>query len=193
MNLSVKTSNFGTLVGCMSDYGLVDTGGGQIKVTDLGETLVYAEGDEKRRAQDTAVRKILLFVDIFDQFGAQPTEEQLKLFLREKAKVELSKASGLASVVGKLLNKVLPYLTASTKSQAGEKPKMSRGTTTMSDNPEWELSTDSYGELRIVDDLSADYAINLLKKFKERVTPKEVRLATPEDLGFSTEKEKPKK
>src|SRR5438132_3519440 len=82
INQSVKGGGFGLLVGSMADYGLVDTGSGQIRITDLGEKILFGEPDEQRKAKETAVRKVLLFADIYDRFGPNVTDEQLRLFLR---------------------------------------------------------------------------------------------------------------
>jgi hypothetical protein len=166
--LSQKTSAFGSLVGSMVYYGLVDTGGGQIRVTELGETIVYGEPAEVSKAKAQAVRSVLLFADIYDKFGNNPTDEQVKIFLREKANVELSKAGEVAGEVGKLLKSNLQYLKATTGGGGETKSLPDRqggGTGT------WALSTDTYGELRIVDELSANFAIQVLNKFKERFGP----------------------
>jgi len=96
----------------MAHYGLVDTGGDQIKITELAKACLFGEADEQRKAKEKAARKVLLFADIYDRYGANPTEEQIRLSLREKAKVETTEANSLAIEVGKLLNKVVSYLTS---------------------------------------------------------------------------------
>ncbi len=185
---SVKGGGFGLLVGSMATYELVDTGGGEIRLTQLGEQILYGETREQTKGKESAVRKVQLFADIHDRFGSDVTDEQLRLFLREKAKVEMSEANRLATEVGKLLKRNLPYLTPTVDAGEGEKKTPDKllpaGSLTG-----WSLSTDSYGELRIVDELSADYAINVLKKFKERFEEKTIKLATPEQLGWPTSKQ----
>lgn len=167
MGMSIKTSTFGTLIGSMAQYGLVDTGSGQIRVTSLGEKIVFGEPKEQADSKAEAVRMVLLFADIAKQFGGTPTDEQLRLFLREEAKVELSDANETASVVGKLVKSNLPYL-QSAGGGGGDKRPMTERPSTTGGAGTWALSTDSYGELRIVDDLSADFAIEAIKKFKAR-------------------------
>ncbi len=185
----MKTSAFGTLIGSMSYYRLVDTGGGQIRVTPLGEKIIYGEPMEQKQAKAEAVGSILLFADIYKQFGGVPTDEQLRLFLREEAKVELADANEAAGVVGKLVKSNLPYLESSSGG-GGDRPMPDRPSMTGGAGT-WALSTDSYGELRIVDELSANFAIDAIKKFKERFQAKraeDIKLSEVIDNADATAK-----
>ncbi len=157
---SVKGGGFGVLVGALADYGLVDTGGGQIKTTALGEKILYGEADERMKAKQTAVRNVLLFADIYDKFGENPSEEQLRIFLRDKAKVEISEANMLAAEIGKLLKTNLPYLKPAPSGGGGEKPKVP---TDMIGR----LETNEYGIMNIKDELSLNLAIKLLTEIRK--------------------------
>jgi hypothetical protein len=124
MGMSVKGGGYGLLVGSMADYGLVDTGGGQIRITDLGERVVFGEGDEKRKAMEEAVRNVLLFADIFQRYNGVPSDEQVHHFLREKAQVPIAEAKPLIGKIGNLLKKNLPYLTTAPGGGGGDKKVM---------------------------------------------------------------------
>ena len=54
---------------------------------------------EKEQLKNKAVRNVRLFADIYDRYGDNPTDEQLRLFLREKAEVEISKEGKTAEEV----------------------------------------------------------------------------------------------
>lgn len=160
---SVKGGGFGLLVGSMSAYGLVDTGGGNIRTTDLGEQVIFGEPEEKRKGMEVAVRNVKLFADIFERFGGSPTDDQLRIFLREKANVAISEATELAGEVGKLLKKNLPYLTPTNGGGGGETSRM---TITTPAGMIGKLETSEYGILNIKDEISMDLAISLLSQIK---------------------------
>lgn len=161
---SVKGGGFGLLVGSMSAYGLVDTGGGNVRMTDLGEKVLFGETDEKRNNMEKAVRNVKLFADVFDRFGVSPSEDQLRIFLREKANVAISEATGLASEVGKLLKNNLSYLTPASGG-GGDTTKMTAQT--QMSGMIGKLETSEYGILNIKDEISMDLAINLLTQIRE--------------------------
>lgn len=163
---SVKGGGFGLLVGSMSAYGLVDTGGGNVRITDLGEKVLYGESDEKRNSIEKAVRNVKLFADVFDRFGRSPSEDQLRIFLRESANVAIPEATELASEVGKLLKKNLPYLTAPS-SGGGDATKMTAPTQMQMSGMIGKLETSEYGILNIKDEISMTLAINLLTQISQ--------------------------
>jgi hypothetical protein len=126
---SAKSGSFNTLIGSMAMFRLVDTGGGEIRWTELAKQIVHGKGDEITKAKEEAARNIALFGDIFDKFGPNFTDDNLRLFLKDNATADIAEANSLAPVVGKLLKKHTQYLTA-TKSGGGEKEDMHSGTGT---------------------------------------------------------------
>jgi len=110
IGMSPKGGGFNVLVGSMAMYKLIETGEGEIRFTDLAKNILHGEADEKADAKAKAVRNVILLGDIYDTYGSNPTDEQLRVFLRTKANVDISEASQLASEVGKLFKKVANYL-----------------------------------------------------------------------------------
>jgi hypothetical protein len=163
IGMSVKGGGFGLLVGSMSQYGLIDTGSGQIRITDLAEQILYGEPQEKTKGTETAVKNVQLFADIYQRFNGIPSDDQVRLYLREKANVAIAEANDLASEVGKLLKKNLPYLTSAPAGGGGETSKM----TTQTSGMIGKLETADYGILNIKDEISMDLAINLLTQIKQ--------------------------
>ena len=168
LHSSAKSGSFGMTVGAISMYGLADVGGGNIRVNDLGQLTFAGETHEKGEAMNRAVRNVKLFGDLYDRFGVNVTDDKIRLFLRERANVPPTEANSLALEIGKLLKKNMPYLT--TAKAGGERriEPASAGGRTVIESGSWELLTDSYGALRITDDISADFAVKAIQKFKER-------------------------
>lgn len=115
---------FGLIVGSLPMYGLAETGDGYIRYTDLAQKILFGQDLEKEQLKNKSVRNVRLFADIYDRYGDNPTDEQLRLFLREKAEVEISKEGKTAEEVGKLFKKNVVYL----KSDGGESTGMKFGT-----------------------------------------------------------------
>lgn len=110
IEMSSKGGAFNLLVGSMAIYDLIETGSGDIRYTDLAQKILHGEPEEIAEARNTAVRKVQLFADIFDKYGPAVTQDQLRLFLRETAVVDISEASNLAIAVGKLFKSCVQYL-----------------------------------------------------------------------------------
>jgi hypothetical protein len=108
---SVKGGGFNLLVGSIAMFGLAETGGGEIRYTELAKTILFGESDQKPKAYEEAVRHISLFAEVYDKYGANFTEDQLRLFLKDKAVVDIAEANSLAQTVGKSLKNHLQYLT----------------------------------------------------------------------------------
>ena len=176
LGMKPKTGWFNTLIGSMSQYGLVEARGGEVRITELAKTILYGEPSEVAKAKAQAVRNIKLFNDLFNQYGLDLTEDQLKVFLRQKAYVDVSEVQSLTEKIGKLFKKAAQYL--SPAEGVGLKPIEARptvggGEMAIEKEGVWELRTDEYGVLRIVDTLSAEYAIKIIEKLKERFQTKE--------------------
>lgn len=122
---SAKSGAFNTLIGSMAMFRLGDTGGGEIRWTDLAKQIVHGKGDEVTIAKEQATRNVTLFADIFDKFGPNFTDNNLRLFLKDNATADIAEANSLAPVVGKLLKKRTPYLTT-TKVGGGKKGNMNQ-------------------------------------------------------------------
>lgn len=155
---------FGKLVGAMTDYALIETGRNQIVTTDLAEQILYGTHDEQRAGREKSVKGVRLFVEIFRKFGSAPTDDQLRMFLRDAAGMEIVDAKTAAEEIGKLLRKNAVHLSASRESkthvESEEPSKLPRqlvGRLEMAD----------YGILNIRDEISMDLAISLLIQVKK--------------------------
>lgn len=116
---------FGLIVGSLPMYGLAETGDGYIRYTDLAQKILFGRELEKEELKNKAVRNVRLFSEIYERYGNNPDDEQLRLFLREKANVDISKEGKIAEEVGKLFKKNVAYI----KSGGGENTRMSTITT----------------------------------------------------------------
>ncbi len=106
LEMSPKTGPFGLLVGSMVYYGLVNTGDGYVRYTDSAKTILFGEPNEVSKMKKQAVKRVQLFADIYARYGNRVTEEQLRLFLRQKGGVDIPDAPIQALEVSKLYNKV---------------------------------------------------------------------------------------
>jgi len=110
LGVSPKTGPFGILVGSMVHYGLVDTGDGYIRYTDLAKKALWGEPEERGNAKHEAVRHVTLFDDIHKKYPTGVSDDQLRLFLRESAGVDVTDAPSVAVDVSKIFKKVYSYL-----------------------------------------------------------------------------------
>ncbi len=127
IGLSPLGGGFGSLLGSMAMFGLIETGEGDIRYTELAQKILFGEAKEKEELKNKAVRNVRMLGEIYDRFGDNPTTENLRHFLREKAEVHISKEESLASEVGKLLKKVVQHL----KPVGGGNKEMQTGGTTI--------------------------------------------------------------
>jgi hypothetical protein len=149
----------------MAMYKLIETGGGDIRYTKLAELALLGEPAERADSREKAVRNVTILADIYDKFGPNVTEEQIRIFLREKAIVEVSEASDLAIAIGKLLKSNSQYLKPP---KEGEKPP--RGGERVTDGiPTLQLRGTDYGDITITDELSADFAAKIITQFKTKL------------------------
>lgn len=109
--LEPKGGGFATLIAALQNYGLVETGYGEVRITELGKTIAF-EVDKAAldRAKAQAVRNVELFRDYYDQYSSDVTEEKVRTFLRAKGNVDVVMLPRITTEISKLLNKVLPYL-----------------------------------------------------------------------------------
>jgi hypothetical protein len=127
IKMSPISGSFNQLVGSMALFGLVETGGGEIRWTDLAKQIIHGKGDEVTRAKEHATRRVALFGDIYEKYGANFTEDNLRLFLKDNAVTDIAEANSLAPVVGKLLKKHLQYLSSSGGVARGERESLEPG------------------------------------------------------------------
>lgn len=121
-----KGGGFAYLISSMEKYGLIQTGGGNVTVTELGKILMYGEPKEVDQARSNAVANVELFREIAQKYGKTPQLEQIKLFLREKANVDVAKAQKLAQNIDTIYKKVSNYITSAEKLVPPSKESMSR-------------------------------------------------------------------
>jgi len=176
IGLSAKGGGFNLLVGSLSMFDLVDTGGGEIRYTDLAKTILFGEKDQIPKAMEEAVRKINLFAEVYDKYGANFTDDQLRLFLKDKAVVDIAEANSLAQTVGKSLKSHLKYLTPR---DGGEKKPVSEHV----DHAGADLTvgqgtlTTPFGTIKLLNQATLDLARKLLdvvesQMKEEQKTPK---------------------
>lgn len=120
---SHKTGPFGMLMGSISQYGLADTVDGQVRYTDRAKKILFGEASEVAAGKQQAVRKITLFADIHAKFGANVTDEQLRLYLRDIAGVDVAEAPEKALEVSKIYKKVASYLEVAPAAGDQQPPK----------------------------------------------------------------------
>ncbi|GKS67095.1 hypothetical protein YTPLAS73_06420 [Nitrosarchaeum sp.] len=109
IGLSSKGGGFGVLIGSMAMYGLIETGYGDIRYTDLAEKILFGKTEEQIEGKNKAVRNVKLFDDIFERYGTDPTTDQLRHILREKANVPISMEAKIAQDVGNSFKKNVPH------------------------------------------------------------------------------------
>jgi len=155
---------FGKLVGAMTNYALVETGRNLITTTDLGEQILYGTPDEQKTGREKSVKGIRMFNEIFRKFGSSPTDDQLRMFLRERGGMEIVDAKSAAEEIGKLLRKNAVHISAGRETKARGEPEEP---TTLSGPLVGRLEMADYGILNIRDEISMDLAISLLTQVKK--------------------------
>jgi len=112
LNMAEKGGGFAYLISSMEKYGLIQTGGGDLTITDLGKIMMYGEPKEVEQAKSKAVINVELFGEIAQKYGKNPQTDQIKLFLRDKANIDVAKAEKMAKSVDKIYKKVAKYITS---------------------------------------------------------------------------------
>jgi hypothetical protein len=126
LNMAEKGGGFLYLVASMEKYGLIQTGGGDATITELGKILMYGESKEVEQAKSKAIANVELFRELAQKYGSNPQVEQIKLFLREKANVDVAIAQKLAQKIDTIYKKVSNYITSAEKLTPPSKESMSR-------------------------------------------------------------------
>ncbi len=141
---------------------------------------MLANASDNRHLRGHAL-KCAIFAEIYDRFGANPSDEQLRHFLRERAIVDISEASPLALEIGRLLKKVAPYLKPHEQKPEGQKEAEERKelaekepeTIALTDNVLGELRTKEYGILKLTDELSLSLAEQIVRGLRDKLNTKE--------------------
>jgi hypothetical protein len=115
LHMALKGGGFTYVIAAMEKYGLILTGGGNVTITKRGKLALYGEPREIEQAKSQAVLNVELFRDIAKQFGKNPQVDQIKIFLREKANVDIAKAQKIAPKVATIYKKVSKYITSAEK------------------------------------------------------------------------------
>lgn len=107
------------VVAALDKYRLAETGGHEIRITPLGEKILFAATEEdKRQRMREAVSNVELFAELATTYGPTPTDQQIRLFLQQTAAVDLPKIAAITADVGQKLKRNQAYLT-STKVEGG--------------------------------------------------------------------------
>jgi len=69
----------------------------------------------QKKAKSRAVGNVELFREIAQKYGKNPQVEQIKLFLRDKANVDVAKAQKIAQNIDKIYKKVSKHITSAEK------------------------------------------------------------------------------
>ncbi|MDV3294101.1 MAG: hypothetical protein LYZ70_07505 [Nitrososphaerales archaeon] len=177
---SVRGGGFGKLVASMTAYGLVETGAGRMTTTDLCEQILYGGPTEQRNGMEKAVRSVRLFGEIYERFKGEPSDDQLRIFLREKAHVEVAQADRIAAEVGKLLRRNFKHM-MTTDFRAAPVPPTREGPSEGS--LIGKLETADYGILNIKDEISMGLVISLLTQISKAKGWSRSGVAEREDNG----------
>ena len=122
LGMAERGGGFANLISSMEKYGFIQTGGGNVTVTDLGKLVLYGDSTEIEQAKTTAVTNIDLFREVHQTYGANVTIEQMKAFLRQKALVDIAQAQKKAPKVVAIYKKVSNYITSAEKLSATPVP-----------------------------------------------------------------------
>ena len=118
LGMAERGGGFANLISSMKRYGFIQTGGGNVTVTDLGKLVLYGDSTEIEQAITKAVTSIDLFREVYQQYGAIVTVEQMKAFLRQKALVDIVEAQKIAPKVVAIYKKVSNYISSAEKPSA---------------------------------------------------------------------------
>lgn len=169
MGMSPKGGQTQYIFSSMAGYGLIDTGGNEIKVTDLGEAAIFGDSNESYSAKIDAVKRADLLREIYAKFGPIPSDEQVRAFLRQDAQVELAKIPGFLEKVTRLLKQMSQYAaprsqqlaTQTEGSMGSQSTRMGVMSKQPSDDNSMEVRIGSYSFSLPLDDL--ELASNLTK------------------------------
>jgi hypothetical protein len=117
LHMSMKGGGFVNLISSMEKYGLIETGKKNVTITDFGKAILAGEATEIEQNKRKAVSKIDLFRELYEQFGRDIQQEQIRLFLRQKADVDIFEATKMAKNIDTIYKKVVNYIIPTKQSQ----------------------------------------------------------------------------
>ena len=123
VDMTAAGGAYNVLVGSLSQFKLVETGNGQVVYTELGKKATFGREDEIRGAKSEAVRNVPLFTEIFKRFGKNPSEEQVRIYLKNDLAVDMSKLDSLTEKVRLSLKSNLQYMSLDDKQNDKEEQK----------------------------------------------------------------------
>jgi hypothetical protein len=127
LNMAEKGGGFANLISDMEKYGFIEVGGGKVKITPNGKLALFGTPAEIEHAKTNAVTNIELFRELFRVYGGNPSMEQIKAFLRQKASLPVDEAQILAPKVDAIYKKVSNYITSAESPQAAPTPVNATG------------------------------------------------------------------
>ncbi len=122
LGMAERGGGFANLISSMQKYGFIQTGGGNVTITNLGKLVLYGDSTEKEQAKTEAVTNIELFREINQQYGANVSVEQIKAFLRQKAQVDIIGAQKMAPKVVTIYKKLSNYISSAENPSASPVP-----------------------------------------------------------------------
>ena len=111
LGMSYRGGAFAGFISSIEKYGLVETAwGGKVTITDIGKLAIYGMLGEREKAKSDAVSNIELFQELYQKYGTNASEEQIRAFLRQEANVDIMKLQRMSEDVYKIYNNVAKYL-----------------------------------------------------------------------------------
>jgi hypothetical protein len=170
LKMSMTGGGFVNLISSMEKYGLIETGKKNVTVIALGKSILFGEASEKEQSKKKAVSRIDLFRELYEQFGKEVTQEQIRAFLRQKGNVDISKVEKMAENIATIYKKVAKYIIpakklAPTSDRIGSRDsRFGRGDSdTQNEERKIELLKIQYGDLYLeVPKEDAETALRLI-------------------------------
>ena len=98
------------LISALKQFGFVDTGVEEVSLTSAGEHVLFGDEPEKEEAKIRAIQNLPLLKDIKSKYGSEPTESQIRAFLKENANVPLQGLQSATVQTAKFLNSHSRYM-----------------------------------------------------------------------------------
>lgn len=104
MGLKVSGGRAIDVLASFDKYGIAETGGHVIRITELGLRILSSLAEEEsKKYLDEAIARVGLFREVMEEFGPQPTYNDVRLFLQDTAKVEPEKVPMKAEEIARIL------------------------------------------------------------------------------------------
>lgn len=115
LGMSMSGGRFMAIISSMEKYGLIQTGGKKIRITDQGKLLLYGTPADIKQARQRAVSSVKLFAELCRRYGKTANLRQIRAFLLDEANVDISEAEKTAKRVDKIYKKVSNHITVAEK------------------------------------------------------------------------------